>query len=1032
MKIQEKAFTCFSRINKTKQKKNCLFTFDDDLTDYMTKYLPAINEYDEVKYDFLTNKNSKFLFHLFNKYQEDRGRPKYPIRHCTLSDDNYVLRTLQNQNWPYFINRIIEFLQGFINISDLTTTDAKEVNILKNTRANFEIVKNLYNELFTSVSINLHKYFKNLAIDKKQKIDTDLTNNKFFTRDLQEDFIQHRILTTYRDFYYETGRFPGRNALIPVPRATVPLFIDSNDYISPRALYESYVDRDMQGLVSVQFLATFNRFLGRDKEVSRNAMSEFFHNLSWQALTNDNDFVRIEFAAVIELVKSINNLLQKKIYNSKKKSLQIGQDKVNKILSKQIETNKTDQEKVEENIVRDILNNDQTDYTTIFIPPTDKTEEQIDQDRIEWNRNSLETELAKRERDFQIIDDIEAKNQVDLISRAIEPNDDVITNEEISQTDYNRTNNNEPIHPHLNPNVLNVIKEMVKVMQEQTSSIYDDMPALEDVPETNYEPPAILPPNLQDILTNGPPDSNLDDLIQIKEEVTDILDEVPSIKPEPKLLEIPAIIDDPITNLDNPVATLDNCDTDEIVPYADPDLDSDIDVDSDAETVPHAEQYRDTIKKDEIYRRHAKKKELKILAKKRAKKLAAIKKRNKRTNILIPTDVTTRSDNPIEILADLNVLTILPPIANNDVTFYDEDDVDFNVIDSQIVWDEDNKDLVPLELDTDKIILTDDGDVVSTEPDNMQVEEKQIVPLSDDIVMLPPEEDMADIVSTRNIVLKRKIKNNELAEIKKIKNETDILVRDVPAIESEPTLPAIESGATLPAIMPPSTDPLANVDISTMQRLPWVDFKTILDNTESSRREQVILDISQSNMPSFGDDIYYVDHDPETNTFNIKIDESADEIQNFINGILMIDAQLRLQDLSDKERQVLIKKRKMKIKELRKNYGANEAVDVLEKKLSPSEKAELEEKIIQMQNKLSLESDKYYFDFNEDTQEYELRLIENDELIHDIVAIVLKLTDKIENVNTSQTERFESMIAKENFLHYLRKKGATELADGLQ
>ena len=281
--------------------------------------------------------------------------------------------------------------------------------------------------------------------------------------------------------------------------------------------------------------------------------------------------------------------------------------------------------------------------------------------------------------------------------------------------------------------------------------------------------------------------------------------------------------------------------------------------------------------------------------------------------------------------------------------------------------------------------------------------------------MLPPEEDMADIVSTRNIVLKRKIKNNELAQIKKIKNETDILVRDVPAIESEPTLPAIESGATLPAIMPPSTDPLANVDISTMQRLPWVDFKTILGNTESSRREQVILDISQSNLPSFGDDIYYVDHDPETNTFNIKIDESADEIQNFINGILMIDAQLRLQDLSDKERQVLIKKRKMKIKELRKNYGANEAVDVLEKKLSPSEKAELEEKIIQMQNKLSLESDKYYFDFNEDTQEYELRLIENDELIHDIVAIVLKLTDKIENVNTSQTERFESMIAKENF-----------------
>ena len=68
-----------------------------------------------------------------------------------------------------------------------------------------------------------------------------------------------------------------------------------------------------------------------------------------------------------------------------------------------------------------------------------------------------------------------------------------------------------------------------------------------------------------------------------------------------------------------------------------------------------------------------------------------------------------------------------------------------------------------------------------------------------------------------------------------------------------------------------------------------------------------------------------------------------------------------------------------------------------------------------MQNKLNLESDKYYFDFNEDTQEYELRLIENDELMHDLVAIVLKLTNKIENLNTSQTERLESMIAKKKF-----------------
>ena len=203
------------------------FTYDDDYTDYMTKYLPAINEFNEVKHDFRTNKNSKFLFHLFNKYQEDRGRSKYPIRHNTSTDDNYAQSALQDRNWPYFINRIIEFSQGFINLSNLQDSDPTEVNILNNTRANFEIVKAVYNELFVSVGINLHEFFKIVGYLAKQRIDTDLTNNNYFPWNPNEDFIQNRILTTYRDFYYETGRFPGRSTLIPVPRARIPEFIRS-------------------------------------------------------------------------------------------------------------------------------------------------------------------------------------------------------------------------------------------------------------------------------------------------------------------------------------------------------------------------------------------------------------------------------------------------------------------------------------------------------------------------------------------------------------------------------------------------------------------------------------------------------------------------------------------------------------------------------------------------------------------------------------------------------------------------------------
>ena len=48
---------------------------------------------------------------------------------------------------------------------------------------------------------------------------------------------------------------------------------------------------------------------GGDKEVSRNAMSKLFHNLSWQALTNDNDSIQVQFEAVTALAQSINRLI---------------------------------------------------------------------------------------------------------------------------------------------------------------------------------------------------------------------------------------------------------------------------------------------------------------------------------------------------------------------------------------------------------------------------------------------------------------------------------------------------------------------------------------------------------------------------------------------------------------------------------------------------------------------------------------------------------------------------------------------------
>ena len=249
----------------------------------------------------------------------------------------------------------------------------------------------------------------------------------------------------------------------------MPSFIRSNDWISPRSLYETCVGRDMQGITSVQFLAAFNRFLGGNVELSRNAMNEFFHNLSWQALTNDNDSVQIKFETITELVKSIHFLLQKKIYESKKRTQEINAKIQDKLLEKEIAQIRTKNEQVEREIVKDILKNNTTDYTPQYTLPTVKTDAENECDKISENKNYITTELVKKERDIQIIDDITKKDQKDLIRSITDPADGILTNENITPSDWTRSDNNEPVQPQLDPGVINVMQEMVKIMSEQTA-----------------------------------------------------------------------------------------------------------------------------------------------------------------------------------------------------------------------------------------------------------------------------------------------------------------------------------------------------------------------------------------------------------------------------------------------------------------------------------------------------------------------------------------------------------------------------------
>ena len=114
----------------------------------------------------------------------------------------------------------------------------------------------------------------------------------------------------------------------------------------------------------------------------------------------------------------------------------------------------------------------------------------------------------------------------------------------------------------------------------------------------------------------------------------------------------------------------------------------------------------------------------------------------------------------------------------------------------------------------------------------------------------------------------------------------------------------------------------------------------------------------------------------------------------------MIDARLKIEDLSEKDRSYLKKLRKSKLQVLRKQYKSHALAEVFENKLTEEEKLAAENKIIEIHQKLNRDSDEYYYVFNDETDEYELRKEHSgSQIMHKIVAAILKLDEKYKNTS---------------------------------
>ena len=104
--------------------------------------LILMNLFSKARYDLFSFKNTKHLTYRFNDFQNSIGELLIKITHSLVTDNYPAAEEIQNQNWQYFIERVIEVCKSKETGStikpseDTLLTTLENVTIAKNTLRN--------------------------------------------------------------------------------------------------------------------------------------------------------------------------------------------------------------------------------------------------------------------------------------------------------------------------------------------------------------------------------------------------------------------------------------------------------------------------------------------------------------------------------------------------------------------------------------------------------------------------------------------------------------------------------------------------------------------------------------------------------------------------------------------------------------------------------------------------------------------------------------------------------------------------------
>ena len=87
---------------------NTFLKFDGSYKSYFQWILNEFDAQQKTRYDIFSLKNTKYLIYRFNDFQNSIDKPLIKIRHTLVRDNYLVAEEIQNLDWKYFIERVIE------------------------------------------------------------------------------------------------------------------------------------------------------------------------------------------------------------------------------------------------------------------------------------------------------------------------------------------------------------------------------------------------------------------------------------------------------------------------------------------------------------------------------------------------------------------------------------------------------------------------------------------------------------------------------------------------------------------------------------------------------------------------------------------------------------------------------------------------------------------------------------------------------------------------------------------------------------